>query len=141
MKKYSIFLLTGSIIFLLAACQSKSISLLSKKWNYAKIDNVDSVDKKYMAPEDSVNNANTKQAMKLLSWTFNKDNTYKCKVGNRIATSGTYELKDNDKSLEMTPESQMVTTTYIIKMLTENELVLSSSVNNVPVTMYFTADN
>ena len=141
MKKRQIFLTLAAAVFILAACQSKKIALISKKWNYVKIENVDSVDKKYMSPEDSTNNANMEKAMSMLNWTFNKDKTYTCKVGNRIATSGTYEITDDDRSLEMTPSSKMVTTTYIIKTLTENELILASTVNTVIVTMYFTAEN
>jgi hypothetical protein len=141
MKNSGIFLLLISAVFLLAACQSKTTGLLSKKWNYAKIDNVDSVDKKYQSPEDSVANANTQKAMQLLSWTFKKDYTYACTVNDRVATSGTYELTDNETYLELTPASKTATISYKIKTLTENELVLSSSVNNVSVTMYFTATN
>jgi len=139
--KNSIFFAAFSIVLLLAACQSKSVGLLSKKWKFVKVDNVEAIDKKYQDPEDSVANANAEKAMQLLSWTFKKDNTYECTVNNRVATSGTYALTDKDAYLELTPASKMATISYKIKTLTENELVLSSSVNNVIVTMYFTAEN
>lgn len=124
-------------IICLASCQNKTVNLLSKKWDYEKIENVDTTSQRFLSIEDSIANSNMKRAMQLLSWTFKKNMTYECAVGNRIATSGQYAISGNDSTLTMVPSTKGITNTYMIKILTENQLVLSALSNDVIVTMHF----
>lgn len=125
------------LAFFAASCQDKTVNLLSKRWDYERIENVDTARHKFISVEDSVADANMRTAMQLLSWTFKKDMTYQCAVGNRVATQGTYALSDNHTTLTMMPASKSITNTYTIKVLTEYELVLSGLANDAIVTMHF----
>lgn len=138
MKKATYIALFFFSLIILFSCQNKTVNLLSKRWDFDKMDNVD-VNTKFTSPEDSVATANMQMAMKLLSWEFKKNGDYVCNVGNRVATQGTYELSENDKLLTMTPSSKNTINNYTIKILTENELVLSGLADGAAVTMHFKA--
>ena len=139
MKKANNIALFCFSLIVLFSCQNKTVNLLSKKWDFEKMDNVDTENKKFTSPEDSVATVNMQMAMKLLSWEFKKNMDYECSVGNRVATQGTYELSENDKILTMTPKSKNNINNYTIKVLTENELVLNGLADGAMVTMHFRA--
>jgi hypothetical protein len=139
MKKVNYILLCCFSLIILLSCQNKTVDLLSKRWDYEKIENVDTINRKFVSVEDSVANANMEMAMKLLSWTFKKNMDYECTVGNHVATQGTYKLSEHDKVLTMTPSTKNNINNYAINVLTENELVLSGLADGVTVTLHFRA--
>ena len=135
--KYFIPLIIAAFCF--ASCENKTVTLLSRRWDYDKIENVDTAKHRFLSAEDSVAEANMRTAMQLLSWTFKKNKTYQCAVGNRIATEGNYSLSGDNVTLTMTPTSQKTQNIYNIKLLTENQLVLSGASNEAIVTIHFRA--
>lgn len=139
MKKAKYIVLLSFSLIILFSCQNKTVNLLSKKWDYEKIENANIANRKFTSVEDSVANANMEVAMKFLNWTFKKNMNYECAIGNRVATQGTYELSENDKILTMTPSTKNNINNYTIKILTENELVLSGLADGATVTMHFRA--
>ena len=62
---------------------------------------------------------------------------YECATGNRITVQGRYELIEKDKILICTPESKNTINRYIINVLTENDLVLSTNINNNNLVLHF----
>jgi hypothetical protein len=124
----------------LFSCQNKTVNMLSKKWDYDRIENIDTVGNKFLSPEDSTNNANMQKAMSMLSWTFKKSMDYECAVNNKVTTQGAYKLTENDSTLTLIPSTQTNIRSYYIKSLTPYELVLSSVTNDGVVVMHFKAD-
>ena len=111
---------------------------LNKKWDCVKIDNLDPVDNKtFTSPADSVVAAKIESALKDLNWTFSKDHSYRCSVGDKTVTQGTYQLSEDEKNMVCTSDSKNTVNRYSITSLTDDELVLSNRVNNVNLVMHF----
>ena len=62
---------------------------------------------------------------------------YECAINSRITVEGKYELLENDKIMICTSESKNSINRYIIKSLTENELILSGNAENTNVVLHF----
>lgn len=132
-----LLLATTILIFSLTSCQDKTMQQLCKKWDCVKIDNLDPISSKtFTSAADSVAAAKIETALKELNWTFNKDHSYRCSVGDKTVTQGTYQLI-NTKTLECTSGSGNSVNTYTITDLTDDELVLSNRVNNVELVLHF----
>lgn len=123
------------IILTLASCTNKTVQQLSKKWDCVQIENLQPIDTKFQSPEDSAKAIQVQSALKELNWTFTKDLEYRCSIGERVTTSGTYKLADNDKTLICTSTNNV--NSYTIKALSDQELQLSNTVNGTEITMHF----
>ena len=132
------FFAIAAIIFALSSCQNKTLQLLNKKWDCTKIENLDPVNsKKFASPEDSAAAANVETALRELNWTFNRNLSYQCSIGDKIVTQGTYQITEDEKTLVCTPNSKNVVNRYTIIDITDDELVLSNQVNNIDLIMHF----
>ncbi len=133
-----LFLASAALIFVLSSCQNKTLQLLNKKWDCVKIDNLDPLDKKtFTSAADSAAADKIESALKDLNWSFNKDGSYLCSVGDKTVTKGTYLLSEDEKILVCTPVSKNTVNRYTITGLTEDELILSNNSNNVELVMHF----
>lgn len=132
------FCLTTLLLITLYSCQNKTRQLLEKKWDCIKIENLDPVKNiPFDTPEDSATASKLENSLTELNWTFNSDHSYQCHVGDKITTRGTYMLSENEKNLVCTPDSKNTVNQYTINSLTEDELVLSSRVNNSNIILHF----
>ena len=132
------FFFIAVMIFAFSSCQDKTGRLLNKKWDCVKIENLDPIDKKtFSSPADSAAAVNIESALKELNWTFNKDHSYQCSVGDKTVTRGTYELSEDEKTLVCTSDSKNTVNRYTINSLSEDELVLSNRISNVNLIMHF----
>ena len=132
------FLAIVAMIFALSSCQNKTFQLLNKKWDCTKIENLDPVNsKKFTSPEDSAAAVKVEDALRELNWTFNKNLSYQCSIGDKTVTQGTYQLTEDEKTLICTPDSKNTVNRYTITSLTEDELVLSNQVDNIRLIIYF----
>ena len=132
------FLAIAAIIFVLSSCQNKTLQLLNTKWDCTKIENLDPVNsKKFASPEDSAAAANVEIALRELNWTFNKNLSYQCSIGDKIVTQGNYQLTEDEKTLICTPDSKNTVNRYTITSLTEDELILSNQVDNIRLIIHF----
>ena len=104
-----------------------------------RIDNIDMMDRRPLTADDSAEEVNLRSAMQLLNWTFRKDKTYQCAVGNRVATEGQYAVSGDDSTLTMMPSSKSGIKTYTIKTLTEDELVLRGIMSDAMLSIHFKA--
>lgn len=124
-------------ILLLASCQANIKANLAKKWDCVQIDNVTPVDRNFITKQDSVAAEQMETALKSLKWTFTKNNTYQCSIGERITTEGTYEISADKKIITLTSSTKNTVNTYIITSLSEIEMTLTSTAVTVPVVMHF----
>jgi hypothetical protein len=62
---------------------------------------------------------------------------YECTVNGRTTVEGKYELLENDKIMICTSGSGNSINRYIIKSLTENELVLGGNAENASLVLHF----
>lgn len=132
------FLAIATIIFALSSCQNKTLHLLIKKWDCVKIENLDPVNtKKFASPEDSTAAAKIETALNELNWTFNKDLSYQCRIGDKTVTQGTYQITEDEKTLVCTPNSRNIVNRYSIIDITDDELVLSNQVNTTSIILHF----
>ena len=132
------FLASAALIFVLSSCQDKTLQWLNKKWDCVKIDNLDPLDKKtFTSAADSAAADKIESALKDLNWSFNKDGSYLCSVGDKTVTQGTYQLSEDEKILVCTPLSKNTVNRYTIIGLSEDELILSNNSNNVNLVMHF----
>ncbi len=121
----------------LASCRNKTIVLLTKKWDCVQVDNIVPPDTKFLSSKDSANAEQLKAVLTSLNWTFKDRLKYECAINDRVTVQGKYELLEDDKILICTSESKKSINRYIIKTLTENELVLAGSAENNSVIMHF----
>ncbi|MBS1510868.1 MAG: hypothetical protein JST86_08515 [Bacteroidetes bacterium] len=137
----NVSLLCVVLIVLLNACVSRAKQLIAKKWDCIKIENLDPIDKRFLAPEDSLAAVKMETVLQTLSWTFNSNNTYFCStIGNKITVEGTYQL-DDDSTLIMIPLSKNNINTYHILSISEQQLTLTStSGTTVPLILHFGAN-
>lgn len=126
-----------SIVFLLvlASCGNKAVSDLSRRWDCVQIENLQPIDTKFQSREDSLKARQAEAALKELNWTFTKDMEYRCSIGDRVTSSGTYKLADDNKTLICTSANNV--NTYTIKSLSESDLQLGNTVNGTEITLHF----
>lgn len=137
MKKIIHFIALFVLFIAFSGCQDKIKSYLAKKWDCVQIDNVTPVDKHFITKQDSVAAAQLETALKSLRWTFTKNNTYQCSIGERITTEGTYEISADEKIITLTSGTKNTVNTYIITSISEIEMTLTSTAVSVPVVMHF----
>lgn len=126
---------TAAIMF--SACRNKTVMLLSKKWDCVQVENIVPAGSKALSAKDSANAEQVKVLLLTLNWTFKDRMKYECALNDRVAVQGKYELLENDKIMICTPESKNGSNRYIIKSLTENELVLAGNAENTNLILHF----
>lgn len=132
------FCLTTLIILTLNSCHNKTLQLLNKKWDCVKIENLDPVkNKPFDTPQDSAIAVKLETSLTELNWIFNNNHSYECGIGDKTTIRGTYTLSENEKTLVCTPDSKNTINQYNITRLTEDELILSSRVNNTNIVLHF----
>lgn len=133
-----LFLLICFVVLIsFGSCRNKTVLLLTKTWDCVQVDNIVPPDSKMLSPRDSANNEQLKLLLQSLSWTFKKNMGYSCAINNLTTVEGKYELLEDDKILVLRPGNNKSTNRYLIKMVTENDLVLNGSADNITVTMHF----
>jgi len=137
MRTLNIIWLSLLTISLLSSCQNKSVQLLSKKWDCVHVENLVPKDMQFQSAADSINNRQLQSVLQSLSWTFNNAMEYECAIDSRTTVKGTYEIQDDDKTLVCIPETKNSINVYLINALTENELILSSNINNSRLVLHF----
>lgn len=135
-KSISILLFFIPLIFF-NSCRNKTVLLLTKKWECVQVENIIPPNTTLQSPEDSANSVQLQVLLQSLNWTFKNNMKYECALGSRVTVNGRYELMENDKIIVCTPESKNNINRYIIKSLTENELVLSGSAGNASLILHF----
>ena len=135
-KLILIFLLFITLIFF-SSCRNKTVQLLTKKWDCVQVDNIVPPGTKFQSPEDSVNAVQLQSVVESINWTFKKNMRYECAINSRVTVQGKYQLLEEDKIIVCTSESKNSINRYIIKSLTENELVLSSGAQSTSVVLHF----
>lgn len=125
----------------LLSCQNKTVQLLNKKWDCVQVDNIVPPGTKFLSAQDSTNAIQLQSMLQTLSWTFKDNWQYACSIGSRVTVQGSYQLiGDDGKTLLLTSQSGNNVNRYIIKSLTQNELVLSSHTANTNLVMHFSAN-
>ena len=122
---------------LFSACRNKTVLLLTKKWDCVQVDNIVAPGSKFQSPEDSASAVQLQSVVESINWTFKPRMRYECAINSRVTVQGKYELLEQDKILVCTSESKNSINRYIIKSLTENELVLSSNTGNGSLVLHF----
>ena len=122
---------------LFSACRNKTVLLLTKKWDCVQVDNIVAPGSKFQSPEDSASAVQLQSVVESINWTFKPRMRYECAINSRVTVQGKYELLEQDKILVCTSESKNSINRYIIKSLTENELVLSSNAGNGSLVLHF----
>jgi len=127
------------LLFLIIAsssCRNKTVELLTKKWDCVQVENIIPPGTKLLSAKDSADAEQLRILLTSLSWTFKKNMKYECTVSNRITSEGRYELIEGDKIMICTDENNN-TRRYIIKTISENDLVLSGNAENTNIIMHF----
>jgi hypothetical protein len=137
MKNLLYLVLGFYFIFNLTSCRNKTVLLLTKKWDCIQVENILPPDNKFQSPQDSANAVQLQSILQSISWTFKNNMKYECSVNSRITVQGKYELLEHDKILILKPESNNNINRYIITLVTENVLVLSSSAQNTKLVLHF----
>jgi hypothetical protein len=127
----------AAIALLVSSCQNKTKQLLVKKWDCVQVENITPAGNKFISREDSVTSVQVAEALKQLSWTFNKNNTYQCSIGSRTTVQGTYEITNDEKKLICTPDSKNTVNSYAISIISESDLVLTSAGTTTPLILHF----
>ena len=135
-KLILIFLLFITLIFF-SSCRNKTVQLLTKKWDCVQVNNIVPPGTKFQSPEDSVSAVQLQSVVESINWTFKKNMRYECAINSRVTVQGKYQLLEDDKIIVCTSESKNSINRYIIKSLTENELVLSSGAQSTSVVLHF----
>ena len=137
MKKIiSAFLFLITLIFF-SSCRNKTIQLLTKKWDCVQVDNIVQPNAKMLSSKDSADAEQIKAVLLSLNWTFKSRMKYECALNETVTVQGKYELLENDKIMICTSESKNAVNRYIIKSLTENELILSGNAENANLVLHF----
>jgi hypothetical protein len=124
-------------LILFNSCRNKTVVLLTKKWDCVQVDNIVPPDTRFLSAKDSADAEQLKAVLISINWTFKNNMRYECAVNSRVTVQGKYELLEDDKVMICTSESKNSVNRYIIKTLTENELVLSGSAENTSVVLHF----
>jgi len=131
------FFIVFTVVILFSACRNKTVMLLSKKWDCVAVENMVPAGSKGLSAKDSANAEQVKTLLLTLNWTFKDRMKYECALNDRVAVEGKYELLENDKIMICTPESKNGSNRYIIRSLTENELVLAGNAENTNLILHF----
>lgn len=137
MKKIIPVLLFLITLIFLSSCRNKTIMLLTKKWDCVQVDNIVPPTTNVLSAKDSANAEQLKAVLLSLNWTFKSRMKYECALNERVTVQGKYELLENDKIIICTSESKNAVNRYIIKSLTQNELVLSGIAENANLVLHF----
>jgi hypothetical protein len=137
MKKWISILLFFIVPALFSSCRNKTVVLLTKKWDCMQVDNIVPRDTELLSARDSASAEQLKYVLQSVNWTFKNNMRYECAVNDRVTVQGKYELLEDDKIMICTPESKNNINRYIIKSLSENELVLSGRAENTNVILHF----
>ncbi len=132
--------LLSSYLFIslfLNSCSNKTEQLLTKKWDCVRVDNLNLTTGELPTRQDSLLTAQVIAALETLSWSFKEDHQYECSVGGKVMVHGSYGLMEDNKTLICTPSSQNNINRYTITLLTDDELVLSST--DPPLVLHFRA--
>jgi len=112
--------------------------LLNKKWDCVQVENIVPPNSKMLSSTDSANAEKLKALLLSLNWTFKDRMKYECALNDRVTVQGKYDLLENGKILVCSPDSKnAVNNRYIIKSLTEDELVLSGSAQDANLVLHF----
>lgn len=137
MKKIiSAFLFLITLIFF-NSCRNKTVVLLTKKWDCVQVDNIVPPNTKMLSSKDSANTEQIKAVLLSLNWSFKSRMKYECALNERVTQQGKYELLQDDKIIILTSQSKNSVNRYIIKALTENELILSGNAENTSLVLHF----
>lgn len=133
------FLLVPVLLFLISfnSCRNKTVLLLTKKWDCVQVENIIPPGTQMLSAKDSADAEQLKALLVSLNWTFKKNMKYECAINDRITTQGRYELMEEDKIMVCIPESKNGINRYIIKSISENDLVLSGNADNTNIIMHF----
>ncbi|MEP7236685.1 MAG: hypothetical protein ABI685_02430 [Ferruginibacter sp.] len=134
MKQISCFIF---LFLLLISCKNKTVQLLNKKWDCVQVDNIVPPNTKMLSSKDSANAEQLKFLLQSIKWTFKDRMKYECAINGRITVQGKYELIEDDKIMICTSESKNSVNRYIIKSLTEEELVLAGNAENANLILHF----
>lgn len=137
MKKLKYILFAFISIIFFVSCQNETKNYLVKKWDCVQIENLAPVDKNFASKEDSVVAEKVETALKSLNWSFNKNNTYQCSIGDRITTQGTYEISADEKQLTCTSVTKNSINTYLITSISDIEMTLTGTGTSVPLILHF----
>jgi len=137
MKKSLPFFILCTTLAMLSACRNKTVMLLSKKWDCVQVENIVPPDSKMLSAKDSANAEQLKAVLLTLNWTFKERMRYECALNDRVTVRGKYELMENDRIMICTPESKNSVNRYIIKSLTEEDLVLTGNAENANLILHF----
>ena len=137
MKKTGLSLILIITLLFFNACRNKTVQLLTKKWDCVQVDNIVPPNTKMLSSKDSADAEQLKSVLLSLNWTFKSRMKYECALNDRITVQGKYELLENDKIMVCTSDSKNAVNRYIIKSLTENELILSSNAENASLVLHF----
>ncbi len=138
-KTYQLFIIL-ILFFCLTSCQNKTENFLINKWHCIQVENLAPINKNFISHEDSVITLKMEEALKVLNWTFNKNNTYQCSIGDRITTQGIYEVSNDEKSLTCTSLTKNTINNYTITSISEYELILTNTETSIPLIMHFRPD-
>lgn len=119
------------------SCRNKTVLLLTKTWDCVQVDNILPPETKLLSPGDTANNEQLKELLRSLSWTFKKNMGYVCALNGRVTVEGKYELLGDDRILVCRSNQGKTVNRYIIKTLTEHDLILNGSAGNTNLTMHF----
>jgi hypothetical protein len=136
MKRLIPILLLISLVFF-NACRNKTVMLLTKKWDCVQVDNIVPADAKFLSAKDSADAEQLKAMLLSLRWTFKDRMKYEIELNGGLVVQGKYELIENDKIMICTSESKSIVNRYIIRSLTENELILNGSAENANLVLHF----
>lgn len=136
--KRSLFLIpTLFLLLCFSACRNKTVLLLTKKWDCVQVENIIPPGTKMLSAKDSAEAEQLKILLVSLNWTFKKNMRYECAINDRITTQGRYELIEEDKIMLCIPDSKNGINRYIIRSVSENDLVLSGNADNTNIIMHF----
>jgi hypothetical protein len=121
----------------MTACRNKTVKLLSGRWDCVEVENIIPPDAKGLTKADSTEAEQIKTLLLSFNWTFKKNMGYQCAINERITQEGKYELLMDDKMLLLKPSNNTATNRYMIRLLTENDLVISGNMEKTALLLHF----
>jgi hypothetical protein len=137
MKKMVPILLVCTSLAFFSSCRNKTVMLLTKKWDCVQVDNIVPPGTRSLSSKDSADAEQLTSMLQSISWTFKDRMKYECSMNGRVTVQGKYELLEHDKIMVFTSGSKNNVNRYVIRSLTENDLVLSGSAENASVVLHF----
>lgn len=138
MNKPIFIILALILLIFFGACRNKTVQLLTKKWDCVQVENMVPPGTIPRSPEDSANSVQLQSVLQAITWTFKNRMRYECAVNNMLTVQGKYQLRENDKIMVCTSSNNNINR-YIIKSLTQDELILSGSAANESIVLHFKA--